>query len=138
MDSVSGFGFRQNTMYRWKQCLGDCIADYGFEGGVRELALLHRYVPAEDARRGKNMIFTYSNEFKAYFRFQDLHNKFEKDEFVDWTWKSFKNKPEHREDYIGVDIIPNDVCPSLFRQSRLLTLDGSVKVDTIDLESELN
>ena len=29
------------------------------------------------------MIFVYNNSFKAYFRFQDINNKFAKDEFVD-------------------------------------------------------
>ena len=29
------------------------------------------------------MIFAYNNSFKAYFRFQDINNKFAKDEFVD-------------------------------------------------------
>ena len=71
-------------------------------------------VTREEASRAKNMIFTYDSSIKAYFRFQDHFNKFEKDEFVDWPWLAFKNKPGRRENYIGVDIIPNDVCPSLF------------------------
>ena len=29
-DKVTNFGFRQNTMYAWKCCLGDCAADFGF------------------------------------------------------------------------------------------------------------
>ena len=58
---------------------------------------------------------TYNSDIKAYFRFQDIHNKFAKDEFVDWPWLAFKNKPGRDDEYIGKDVIPNDVCPSLFK-----------------------
>ena len=35
---------------------------------------------------------------------------------MDWPWLTFKNMPEERKRYIGKDIIPNDVCPSIFEQ----------------------
>lgn len=73
-------------MYRWKICLGDCNKDYGFNGGIRELVLLHTAISEEEATKAKNLQFTYNPTFKAYFRFQDLGNKFKKDEFVDWSW----------------------------------------------------
>ena len=66
------------------------------------------------------MIFVYNRFFKAYFRFQDINNKFAKDEFVDRKWLRFKkNKSEEVDEeeernYVGVDIIPNDICPTLF------------------------
>ena len=90
-DSVRNFGFRQNVMYGWKMCLGDCFADFGFLGGIREVLLLQNSISREEASRAKNIILTYDSSVKAYFRFQDIHNKFEKDEFVDWPWLSFKN-----------------------------------------------
>ena len=101
-------------MYAWKACLGDCAADYGFTGGIREFVLMSRALTREEASIAKNMILTYNSDVKAYFRFQDIHNKFSKDEFIDWPWLSFKNMDE--SDILGVDIIPNDVCPSLFHQ----------------------
>ena len=119
-DKVTNFGFRQNTMYSWKACLGDCAADYGFTGGIREFVLMERALTREEASIGKNMILTYNSDIKAYFRFQDIHNKFSKDEFIDWPWLSFKNMPQDQADYIGLDIIPNDVCPSLFHQISVL------------------
>ena len=120
-DSVANFGFRQNTLYGWKACLGDCSADFGFFGGVREVVLLHKAVTEKEARRGKNMLLTFNSAIKSYFRFQDLRNKFDRDEFVDWPWLSFKNEPfANKASYIGVDIIPNDVCPSLLEQIETL------------------
>lgn len=101
-------------MYGWKACLGDCHADFGFFGGIREVLLLQKSVTRDEAYRAKNIILTYDSSVKAYFRFQDIHNKFEKDEFVDWPLLTFKNMPSRREEFIGSDIIPNDVCPSLF------------------------
>lgn len=68
-DKVTNFGFRQNTMYAWKACLGDCAADYGFTGGIREFVLMERALTREEASRGKNMILTYNSDIKAYFRF---------------------------------------------------------------------
>ena len=105
-------------LYGWKACIGDCNANFGFIGGIRELVMLGRKVSKEDATRAKNLILTYDHTIKAYFRFQDLHNKFEKDEFVDWPWLTFKNKPAEglESSYLGADIIPNDVCPSVFDQ----------------------
>ena len=125
-DNATQFGFRQNVLYGWKSCLGDCVSSYGFIGGIRELVMLGRDITKEDATRAKNLILTYDSTIKAYFRFQDLHNKFEKDEFVDWPWLSFRNGPEEDDlgalkklttpSYLGIDIIPNDVCPSVFDQ----------------------
>lgn len=76
---------------------------------------MDRSVKPEQAKRAKNLLLTYDSSIKAYFRFQDLANKFAKDEFIDWPWISFKNEPSRASSYIGVDIIPNDVCPSLFQ-----------------------
>jgi len=69
VDSVDKFGFRQSTVYNWKCCIGDCTADYGFFGGIREFILLRKAVTQEEARRARNMIFTYDSSIKAYFRF---------------------------------------------------------------------
>ena len=128
------FKFRQAQNYRWSACLGDCKGDFGFDGGIRELVLLHRAMSVENAKRAKNMVFTYNNYFKAYFRFNNEHNKFEKDEFVDRSWVAFKGQPESVSDYLGVDIIPNDVCPSLFKQKEMLQFDGSSYLDTIYMD----
>ena len=67
-DTVQNFGFRQNTSYGWKACIGDCHADYGFLGGVREMLLLQKAVTRVEASRGKNLILTYDSSIKAYFR----------------------------------------------------------------------
>ena len=120
-------------MYGWKACLGDCNADYGFLGGVREVLFLQKSVTREEANRGKNIILTYDSSVKAYFRFQDIHNKFEKDEFIDWPWLSFKNIPSRRELYLGVDIIPNDVCPSLFDQINTLKWSAENKMEDFEI-----
>ena len=63
------FGFRQNTLYGWKACIGDCIADYGFFGGVREVVLVAACLSESEASRGKNMLLTFNSAVKAYFRF---------------------------------------------------------------------
>ena len=82
--------------------------------------MLSQAVSRDDAGKAKSMIFVYNNYFKAYFRFQEHNNKFEKDEFVDRKWLTFKKsvtEDEPEEDtrgYVGVDIIPNDICPTLF------------------------
>jgi hypothetical protein len=47
--------------------------------------MLNSYITEEDAIKAKNMQFTYSNAFKAYFRFKD-NGRFERDEFIDRTW----------------------------------------------------
>ena len=96
--------------------MGDCASNFGIEGAIREVVMLDQTVTQEQARRAKNLILTYNSSIKSYFRFQDQNNKFEKDEFVDWPWLKFKNMPEPRTLYIGKDIIPNDVCPSIFDQ----------------------
>jgi len=80
---------------------------------------------------------TYDSAIKCYFRFQDLANKFEKDAFVDWTWTTFKNAPSDRASYIGVDIIPNDVCPSLFHQITPVRFSSEASVNAIKLHKEL-
>jgi hypothetical protein len=36
------------------------------------------------------MQFTYSPDFKAYFRFQDVEGRFLRDEFIDRPWISIK------------------------------------------------
>ena len=69
IDRVEEFGFRQNIVYNWRTCLGDCRSGFGFFGGVREFLLMHRTVTEEEASRAKNMIFTYDSSIKAYFRF---------------------------------------------------------------------
>lgn len=124
-------------MYNWKTCIGDCVSGFGFFGGVREVLLLSRVITQQEAKRAKNMVFTYDNTIKAYFRFQDLQNKFEKDEFVDWPWTAFKNEPASRRSYIGVDIIPNDVCPSVLDQITTLKLNSKTSISTIELEPKM-
>ena len=137
VDEVEFFGFRQNTMYKWKTCLGDCASNFGFYGGIRELVMFNSYVEQEQAQRAKNLILTYDSAISAYFRFQHQHDKFEKDEFVDWTWLSFKNQPLSRSEYIGVDIIPNDVCPSLFRQTKALNLKQDQRFETYQVDRSM-
>ena len=53
--------------------------------------MFNSFVEQDQAQRAKNLILTYDSHISAYFRFQHLHDKFEKDEFVDWPWLSFKN-----------------------------------------------
>jgi hypothetical protein len=121
-------------MYRWKACLGDCKDDFGFRGGIREFILLHDAIEVQDAIKAKNMIFTYDNTFKAYFRFQNMNDKFSKDEFVDRKWSFFKNEPEDPLDYLGIDIIPNDVCPSINTQLPLINFDGQTALNELTLD----
>ena len=116
MDEQSSFLFKQTQMYRWKICLGDCKANFGFQGGIRELILMQKKLTLKDSAVAKNTLFTYDSTFKAYFRFQDLDDMFDKDQFVDRQWLYFKNQPADRSDYVGVDIIPNDVCPIIQEQ----------------------
>ena len=47
VDIVSNFGFRQNVLYGWRTCIGDCAADFGFFGGVREVILQNRALTQE-------------------------------------------------------------------------------------------
>jgi len=44
VDNTKDFGFRQNVVYGWKACLGDCSSKYGFFGGIREVVLLEKAV----------------------------------------------------------------------------------------------
>lgn len=128
IDRVEKFGFRQSTVYNWKCCIGDCAAEFGFFGGIREFVLMRKAITQDEAAIGKNMILTYDSSMKAYFRFQDLKNKFDKDEFVDWGWISFKNKPSMRHLYVGTDLIPNDVCPSLLTSTSSNRFDANNKL----------
>ena len=89
--------------------------------------LLSQAVRRDEARKAKNMIFVYNNSFKAYFRFQDINNKFSKDEFVDRDWRRIKPAETEESSLIGTDIIPNDVCPSLFKQEELLKFETLTK-----------
>ena len=68
-DKVTNFGFRQNTMYGWKACIGDCAADFGFCGGIREFILLERAVTREESSIGKHMIFTYNSDIMGRCHF---------------------------------------------------------------------
>lgn len=77
--------------------------------------MLHQAVTQSEAQRAKNLLLTYNSSVKSYFRFQDLNGKFGRDEFVDWPWLSFKNKPTRSQNYIGVDIVANDVCPTMLK-----------------------
>ena len=56
---------------------------------------------------------------------------------MDWSWTSFKNQPKRRDLYIGVDIIPNDVCPSLFDQISSLRFDENNKLANYNLDGDL-
>lgn len=124
--------------------------------------MLSRKISKEDASRAKNLILTYDSSIKAYFRFQDLHNKFEKDEFVDWPWISFRNGPQisslnlqspqpsstlsgeqlrgpgERPSHLGIDIIPNDVCPSVFAQIPALRFNGANRLQDYKFKDDLN
>lgn len=44
------------------------------------------FIQVNDAVNSKNMQFTYSTDFKAYFRFQDVDGRFNSDEFIDRTF----------------------------------------------------
>ena len=124
-------------MYGWKACLGDCTSNYGLIGSIREVVMLDQTITKDQAVRAKNLILTYNSNIKSYFRFQDIHNKFEKDEFVDWPWLKFKNLPEQRTTYIGTDIIPNDVCPSLFNQITTMRFEEDTVIETITFSDNL-
>ena len=56
---------------------------------------------------------------------------------MDWSWTSFKNQPKRRDLYVGVDIIPNDVCPSLFDQISSLRFDDNNKLANYNLDMDL-
>lgn len=112
IDPSSGtFLFIQDVPTMWQACLGDCTGNLGLDGGIREVLMLNSFITEENAVQAKNMQFTYSLDFKAYFRFMD-NGRFERDEFVDRTWAS--TKPANLTDYIGLDLIPNDVCPTTY------------------------
>lgn len=121
-DPTSGaFLFVQDAPSLWQACLGDCYGNLGLEGGLREVVMLNSYITEENAIKAKNMQFTYSDDFKAYFRFKD-NGRFERDEFIDRSWASFK--PANMTDYIGLDMIPNDVCPTAYEQKRYIKFDA--------------
>lgn len=69
VDSTFDFGFRQNTFYAWKTCIGACTSDFGFAGGIRELIMLDQAVTMKQAIRAKNQVLTYNSSIKSYFRF---------------------------------------------------------------------
>lgn len=72
------------------------------------------------------MQFTYTPDFKAYFRFQDIDGGFNKDEFIDRIWTSIVPKNLTSGDYIGLDLIPNDVCPTTYDQKKYLQFNGDL------------
>lgn len=51
---------------------------------------------------------------------------------MDRSWVTFKGQPEQTTDYIGLDIIPNDVCPSLFKQASMLQFDEDERSNYLD------
>jgi hypothetical protein len=55
------------------------------------------------------MLRKYSLELKAYYRFNGGNGKFEFDEFIDRQWVTPVNYD--LKDYIGVDVLANDICP---------------------------
>lgn len=81
------------------------------------------YTSKQEAVVAKNMQFTYAPDFKAYFRFQD-NGRFDRDEFVDRPWTSHKPSKFARDDLIGLDLIPNDVCPATYDQQSYLKFDS--------------
>ena len=103
-------------------------------GGIREVVMLEKAISQDEASLAKNLILTYDSSIKSYFRFQDLANKYEKDEFVDWPWLTFKNQQEDRS-YVGVDTIPNDVCPSLFFQIPSLRFTQETKLSDYEFKT---
>ena len=50
---------------------------------------------------------------------------------------TYRNQPTMREDYVGVDIIPNDVCPSLFDQISTVRFDARNELDTFEIDTNL-
>ena len=57
-----------------------------------------------------------------------MGDKFDKDEFVDRTWTSYRNIPKLRSDYVGIDIIPNDVCPVNMDHVTMIHFDDETKL----------
>jgi hypothetical protein len=90
-------------------CIGDCKSEFGFNGGVREFVFLNDYLTPEEILRAKNMILTYTPKFKSYYRFNGEDDSFKKDQFVDWSWRQGPS-----ENYMNIDVIPNDICPYTF------------------------
>ena len=72
---------------------------------------MNEYTTPEVAEKAKHMVLTYKNSFKAYYRFADIGDKFDRDEFVDRSFRAITSRDFSTEDLIGVDNIPNDVCP---------------------------
>jgi len=61
----------QNTGRNWQVCIGSCGKDFGFTGGVREVVLRQTFIEQADAFNSANVILTYQNDFKCYFRFDN-------------------------------------------------------------------
>ena len=50
---------------------------------------------------------------------------------------TFRNQPTIRDEYVGIDIIPNDVCPSLFNQISTVRFDSRNEIKTFELDTKL-
>lgn len=81
-------------------------------------------------------MFTYSSDFKAYYRMADVHNMFTKDEFVDRAW-TIVNGHSDMSVMIGSDNIPNDVCPTTYNQREFIDFDGKVDLDVHKFKKSL-
>ena len=65
----------------------------------------------------------YSLELKAYYRFNGLKGKFEFDEFIDRQW--VEPATYDLKEYIGTDILANDICPFTWQQGDYIDLNES-------------
>jgi len=63
----------------------------------------------------KNSLLVYDDELLAYYRFAKIEDNFFRDAFRG-TEVSITSGPPSKDDLIGYDIIPNDICPAITNQ----------------------
>merc|ERR1711893_162231 len=73
---------------------------------------------------------------------QNLYHPKEKDPSNHFNHLQFQtvteeDQEENQRDYVGVDIIPNDICPTLFEQKELLRFDGKATTEEVKLDRVL-
>lgn len=70
------------------------------------------YIDLSTAAKSVNRVYSYSSDFKSYFRFNRDSERFNKDYFVDWTWVAFSGVADGQslEAVMGVDFISNNMC----------------------------
>lgn len=77
--AASVFYLTQTLSSGWTVCIGSCFGEKGFNGGFREFMARNYPVPIQVAFESSHEIFAYGTDFKAYFRFANVQDMFNKD-----------------------------------------------------------